>query len=322
MRVTDDAASRKPRTHCFKMSAMTFSTILIPTDLSEFSRASLRWASLLERRLGAKLTLLYANQPWVSFDVVEGPATYLMQNSPEFKRTLADEVRDYVARNLPDLTGEVDTRVVDKEPSQAILETADAIDADLVVMGTHGRTGWRRALIGSVAEKVVRHSQRPVLCIPPGAEEIERPTLAKILCPVNFTPIARLAVEEAAAIADAFDAELLLVHVTDHIDEAVDVAGEFDAWIEPHVRNRCRYSHIVSTGNAAEETIRMAQETGADLIVIGAQHKRFADDTVIGTTTERVIRSAKRPVLAVPAPVTGDAKKKRIQREEMVGRAT
>lgn len=298
---------------------MPFSTILIPTDLSEFSRSSLRWASLLQLRLGAKLTLLYANQPWVSFDVIEGPATYLMQNSPEFKRTLADEVRDYVARNLPELKGEVETRVVDKEPSQAILETADEIDADVIVMGTHGRTGWRRALIGSVAEKVVRHSQRPVLCIPPAAEDIEYPSIAKILCPVNFTPIARLAVEEAAALADTFDAELLVVHVTDDINDAVDVAGEFDAWIEPHVRNRCRYSHIVSAGNAAEETIRMAQENGADLIVIGAQHKRFADDTVIGTTTERVIRSAKRPVLVVPAPLATDTKKKRTARTEMAG---
>lgn len=302
------------------MSATTVTSILIPTDLSEFSRAALRWASLLQLRLGAKLTLLYANQPWVSFDVVEGPATYLMQNSPEFKRTLADEVRDYVARHLPELGAEVDTRVVDKEPSHAILETADAVDADLIVMGTHGRTGWRRALIGSVAENVVRHSQRPVLCVPPGGEEVERPSLAKILCPVNFTPIARLAVEEAASLADAFDAELLLVHVTDAADDAVDVAGEFDAWIEPHVRNRCRYSHIASAGNAAEETIRMAQETSADLIVIGAQHRRFADDTVIGATTDRVIRSARRPVLVVPAPVNGEAKKKRVRREQMVGR--
>jgi nucleotide-binding universal stress UspA family protein len=95
-------------------------------------------------------------------------------------------------------------------------------------------------------------------------------------------------------------------HVTDAIDHASDVAGEVAAWIEPHVRNRCRYSHVLASGNAAEETIRLAHDNHADLIVLGAQHKRFADATVLGTTTERVIRFAKRPVLAVVATSTSE----------------
>ena len=78
-----------------------------------------------------------------------------------------------------------------------------------------------------------------------------------------------------------------------------DIAGRFAAWIEPHVRRRCRYSQIVASGNPAEETIRMAHDANADLIILGSQHKRFADASVIGTTTERVVRFAKRPVLAV-----------------------
>lgn len=299
------------------MSAMTASSILVPTDLSDFSRPALRWASLLQPRLDARLTLLYANQPWVSFDVIEGPATLLMQNSPEFKRTLADEVRDYVDRNLKGLAGEADVRVVDKEPAQAILETAEAIDADLIVMGTHGRTGWRRALIGSVAEKVVRHSQRPVLCIPPTTEDTEHPSIAKILCPVNFTSVARVALEEAASLAGIFGAELLVVHVTDEIEAGV--TGDFDAWIAPHVHHRRLDSRVISGGNAAEETIRLAHETGADLIVIGARHKRFRDDTVIGATSEWIIRSAKRPVLVVPELTTGKSASTATSRAEMVG---
>jgi nucleotide-binding universal stress UspA family protein len=279
------------------MSTMDLQRILVPTDLSDFAGNALRWAAMLQRRLGARLTLVFANEPYVPFDVLEGPAAYLLQNEPEFRERLMKEMHEHVQRHLPDIGQAPETLIVDKAPAQAILETAESIDADLIVMGTHGRTGWRRALLGSVAENVVHHTDRPVLCIPADTP----PSIGKILCPVNFTPIARVALEQAATLAETFDAELLIVHVTDAIDHASDIAGEFAAWIEPHVRNRCRYSHLLASGNAAEETIRMAHDAHADLIVLGAQHKRFADTTVIGTTTERVIRFAKRPVLAVMA---------------------
>ena len=274
---------------------MAVQRILAPTDLSDFAGNALGWADMLRRRLGAQLTLVYANEPYIPFDVMEGPAAYLLQHEPEFRDRLTKELRDHVERHLPDAGDATETIIVDKPPAQAILETADSIDADLIVMGTHGRTGWRRAFLGSVAEKVVHHTDRPVLCIPPAST----PSIGKILCPVNFTPIARVALEQAAALAETFDAELLVVHVTDAIDHASDVAGEFAAWIEPHVRNRCRYSHLLASGNAAEETIRLAHDAHADLIVLGAQHKRFADASVLGTTTERVIRFAKSPVWVV-----------------------
>lgn len=279
---------------------MALQRILVPTDLSDFASNALRWAAMLQVRLGARLTLVFANEPYIPFDVLEGPAAYLLQNEPEFRERLMKEMHDHVQRHLPGIGQAPETLIVDKAPAQAILETAESIDADLIVMGTHGRTGWRRALLGSVAENVVHHTDRPVLCIPADTP----PSIGKILCPVNFTPIARVALEQAALLAETFDAELLIVHVTDAIDQASDVAGEFAAWIEPHVRNRCRYSHLLASGNAAEETIRMAHDAHADLVVLGAQHKRFADATVLGTTTERVIRFAKRPVLAVMAPAS------------------
>ncbi|HEX6086190.1 MAG TPA: universal stress protein [Thermoanaerobaculia bacterium] len=277
------------------MTTASLQRILVPTDLSDFATASLGWARLFQRRLGGRLTLLYANQPWVPFDIIEGPAAYALQTSPEFRQRVVRDLREYVTTHLPDAGDTVETRIVDDAPARAILETADAIDADLIVMGTHGRTGWRRVLLGSVAEKVVHHTDRRVLCIPPGAA----PSIGKIVCPVNFTAIARTALEEAATLAATFDAELLVVHVTDAAEDGRDVEGEFAAWIEPHVRTRCRYTHVVAHGNAAEETISAAHEAQADLIVLGSRHHRFADASVIGATTERVIRFAKRPVMAV-----------------------
>lgn len=274
---------------------MDLQRILVPTDLSDFAANAIRWAGMLRQRAGAQLTLVYANEPYIPFDVIEGPAAYLLQNEAGFRERLTRELRDHVKRHLPETSPAAETLIIEKAPAAAIFEAAESIDASLIVMGTHGRTGWRRVLLGSVTETVVHHTNRPVLCIPSDAP----PSIGKILCPVNFTPIARVALEQAALLAETFDAELLVVHVTDVIDQASDVAGEFAAWIEPHVRNRCRYSHVLATGNAAEETIRMAHDVHADLIVLGAHHKRFADATVLGTTTERVIRFAKKPVLVV-----------------------
>lgn len=280
------------------MSTTSLQRILVPTDLSDFAAGAIRWAALLQRRLGGRITVLSANQPYVPFDIMEGPAAYALQTSVEFRDRLTRDLAEWVERYLPEGGAAVETRIVDHAPAQAILETADAIDADLIVMGTHGRTGWRRALLGSVAEKVVHHTDRAVLCIPPDAT----PSIGKILCPVNFTEVARIALEEACALAATFDAELLLVHVTDPGDAAADIEGEFAAWIDPHVRTRCRYAHVVASGNAAEETIRIANDAHADLIVLGSQHKRFADASVIGATTERVVRFAKRAVWVVVAP--------------------
>lgn len=276
----------------------TMQRLLVPTDLSDFAAAALRWAALFQRRFGSRVTLLYANEPWAPFDPLEGPAAYVLQNRPEFRERLEKDLGEHAREHLSGLGDAVETRIVDAAPAQAILETAEAIGADLIVMGTHGRTGWRRALLGSIAEKVVHHTSHPVLCIPPAGED-RPPAIGKILCPVNFTPVARAGLEQAAMLAEAFDAELLIVHVTDEAGHASDIAGEFASWIDPAVRDRCRYSHIVGEGDAAEETIRMAHDAHADLIVIGSQHKRFSDATVIGTTTERVIRFAKRPVLTV-----------------------
>lgn len=132
---------------------------------------------------------------------------------------------------LPEAGAAVETRIVDHAPAQAILETADAI-ADLIVMGTHGRTGWRRALVGSVAEKVVHHTTAPS-----SASLRARPRPSERSSAPSTSPRSRASpLEEACALAATFDAELLMVHVTDPGDEASYIEGEFAAWIDPYVR--------------------------------------------------------------------------------------
>ena len=119
--------------------------------------------------------------------------------------------------------------------------------------------------------------------------------LQRILVPTDLSDFAGNALRWADMLRRRLGAQLTLVYAN---------AGEFAAWIEPHLRNRCRYTHLLASGNAAEQTIRMAHDTHANLIVLGAQHQRFADATVLGTTTERVVRFAKRAVWVAVAPAS------------------
>lgn len=286
------------------MSEGNFQRILVPTDLSDFAKSAVRWAVVLQKRFNSRVTLLYADEPYFPMDVMIGrpqPGGEVAEYSEFIKRELAKLVEENFSKDAS-----VDSMIVEDEPVRAVVDTAAALDADLILMVTHGRRGWRRALLGSVTESVVHRSRCAVLSIPPEEVRRDEPEVRRILCPVNFSPIGREALETAVDLAVAFGAALTVLHVADVIDEPFlsDLERSFAAWIEPAVRQRCRYVQIVERGDAPRGVLEIAEEDSSDLIVLGAQHRRFSDATVIGTTTERVVRFSRRPVLSIIATET------------------
>ena len=108
--------------------------------------------------------------------------------------------------------------------------------------------------------------------------------------------------KSASRITAAFDAYLVIAHV---IEPDVTPDSEADEkrvqeWIDPELQDTGEYRHMVLRGGAAERVLDVADETRADLLVIGAQHRFFRDTTVMGTTTERLLRFSSCPVLVVP----------------------
>jgi len=199
-----------------------------------------------------------------------------------------------------------DVATVVGQPVPMIVREEHERAADLVIMATHGLSGWRRLIVGSVTEGVLRGGDCPVLSVSRNEGRADTPgKIGKILCPINFTDVARSSLEYASGLAVAFDCELVVVHVVEEEDRMHAQAAELDirGWIDPAVQDRCIYREIVLRGGAAERVLDCAEDIGADLIVIGAQHKRFHDETGIGTTTERLVRSARVPVLSVPRRV-------------------
>jgi Universal stress protein UspA and related nucleotide-binding proteins len=281
------------------MTTNLFERILVPTDLSDFGDLALRYALSFNERLGSKLTLLYAEE--ISWLAHEHPIGYYFENVSEAKQKLTQSLHTYATSHVP-ASALGGTLFVDDAPESAIVRTASDIKADLIILGTHGYHGIRRAVLGSVAEHVLRETDIPVITVNPSLFPANaKAGIQTVLCPVNFTPVARAALEQASAIAESFQAQLVVMHVCEGSEPRLfsDLQNEFGVWVDPQVRANTRYKEMVVHGHAAARVLEVADEIGADLLVIGAQHKFFRDSTVIGTTTERITRFAKHAVMTV-----------------------
>ena len=279
---------------------LAYNRILVPTDMSDFGTLALRYAAMFRERLGAALTVLYADEIYLPVDLLEAPMGYYLENAPESKQKLQERLREYTAQQIG---GAFDAVVLPESPARAVTTAAKNCRADLIVMGTHGRRGLRRALLGSVTESVLHETDTPVLTVTPALmEPRETPQIRTVLCPVNFTHVARESLGHASAVAQAFGAELVVIYVVEGIDasQIPQVETAFRHWLDPQVRDRSRFRQlVVSEGDPAERVLATAAEIGADMIVVGAQHKFFSDATILGTTTQRITRFARCPVLTV-----------------------
>ena len=283
------------------MRSLEIKRILVPTDLSPQSIGALQYARFFAEHFSATLTLL--NIEPIVFPVEDAGANIqvYVATRPDHIAALRDEVKAYADSALQGFPYAIATDIGDPVP--VILDKEHDLPADLVIMATHGLRGWRRLILGSVTERVIRAGDCPVLSV---NRKEERPRtsdpIRNILCPINFSDVARASVEYASQLAAALESELVIVHVVEPDSRArartstPDVRG----WIVPAVQNRCTYREIVLRGGAVERVLDCAEDIGADLIVAGAQHKRFRGEMVIGTTTEGLVRSAHVPVLSVP----------------------
>lgn len=137
---------------------LSIRTILHPTDFSECSRRALHLACAMARDYHARLILLHVvPQPRIGFG--EG----ILSTDPAVLREEAESRFDQLI--LPDCGLDVEHRIAEGDPVATTLQLAEELPADLVIMGTHGRTGLKRFVAGSVAEQVVRRARCPVLTV-------------------------------------------------------------------------------------------------------------------------------------------------------------
>lgn len=275
------------------------SSILCPVDFSQTSAVALRFAASLAAGTQAGLTLMHAHSWEAPPYFTESQLAGLSQQFKDSMRDADQALGEFAAREC---SGCAATRViVDSTPVEGILKTARETGADLLVMGTHGRSGFNRFLLGSVAERILRESTIPIATVrsPAGTLAEPRP-IQRILCPVNDSPAARHSLQVAAHLASTIHAELTVLHVVEGHQSGK--RPEICAWLPEGERQSCKVQEIVESGDAAERILDTALKSSADLLVIGAQHRRFADATVMGTTTVRVVRHSPMPVLTIVNP--------------------
>ena len=282
------------------MRTLEIKRILVPTDLNPQAIGALQYARFFAERFSASLTLLNVDPIVFPVEDAATNAQLYVATRPDHIAALQEQVRAYADCALQGFPYTIATDIGDLVP--VIVQKEEELRADLMVMATHGLRGWRRLILGSVTERVIRVGGCPVLSV--NRREARPRTsdpIRKILCPINFSDVARASVEYASQLAAAFDGELVVVHVVEEDGRSKSPAGSQNVreWIVASVQNRCTFREIVLRGGAAERVLDCAEDVGADLIVTGALHKRFRDETVIGTTTERLVRFARVPVLSV-----------------------
>ncbi|MGE0593285.1 MAG: universal stress protein [Vicinamibacterales bacterium] len=303
---------------------ITITHILCPVDFSECSRRALEQASTLARWYDARVTVLHVYPPppitaAATFEV-GGPGTPVPVADVDLA-ALETEVRAFMGEAFEGLAVDVRLRTA-PSAHREILEVVSALDIDLLVMGSHGRTGFERLFLGSVAEKVLRSATCPVMIVPAHGEGHPARALTTsghVLCPVDFSEGSLAALEYALSLAEEGDATLTLLHVIPippelaaHFPRAADVdrvraEAEADALrqlralVPETARQYCTVESRAVIGSPAHEIEREAAGRPADLIVMGVQGRGTLDRLVFGSTAERVVRGARCPVLVLRA---------------------
>jgi len=268
---------------------MKLASILCPTDFTEPSRHAMEHAAAIAHRTGARVrplhveTAAYADRP--AF-VGAGPETPPRGTEIVYGNSAADVIAGFAASS----------------------------DADLIIIGTRGTSGVRQLILGSVTETLLRQARCPVLVVPPGAQSTASFPLKRVLSALDFTAPSIAALRVACGWADDSGADHDVLHVIDEPDDNAlfvarpyDVRSHLDAYerriverLERAVpRDTCESSRLayrVARGHAAPEILRLASDTGADLIVLGVAR---AKAPLFGSTINHVVRNAACPVLTV-----------------------
>lgn len=313
-----------------------YRSILVSLDGSTFAEAALPWALAMGRTGGADLHLASVHEPIPSFSYEEWESA-AWDWSEEYLKKVQTRLEAQASGGVDAWVGA--GRVVD-----SLLQRAKDVNADLVVMATHGRGAFTRAWLGSVTDGLLRHTHLPVLIVRPpegvkaglvevggaagaggavgaGGEAgtpLQLPTLSTIVVPLDGSDLSESELAEAQTLAKEFGARVHLVRIVAYpveiaspylphtvqmnarlVDEAKDAASDYmeqrakalrerGIEVETHVRIDAQPGHAIA---------EVVDEVGADLVIMATHGRGGIQRALLGSTTDKVIRSVTVPVL-------------------------
>lgn len=297
------------------MKNLRFRNILVPIDFSLLSDQAIETAQQLARPFAATVHLVHVQEYRYLFQYMtpQGPP-------PVSVVTFFNQAARRVANDLKKLAGRYEISpahcyIQEGAPVfNEIGKVARAVQADLIVMPTHGRTGMKHLFLGSTAERVLRHSPCPVLVLRKAIDEIGR-----VLVPVDFSECALAGLRYAIQVADKFAARIVLLHVAG-VSYPIMADGlavyDFSALEESALRNGKRqmqafvqrarfggvkFETVVKVGVPVSDICSFAEKQKIDLIITSTHGRSGLPRVFLGSTAEQLVRHATRSVLVVPA---------------------
>jgi nucleotide-binding universal stress UspA family protein len=280
-----------------------FDTILVPTDGSECAQAAVGYAAELATRYDARVHALCVAD------------SRTLENAPKYDqiRQEREEVAERTCNDMSVSGVPVEQAVRTGIPHKAILRYATEQDIDLIVMGTHGRTGVERYLLGSVTEKVVRLSDVPVLTVKTEDDGDVTYPYTDILVPTDGSEGAEAAVGPAVDVASTYDARLHALSVIDTMAMGVDIrSGAILETLEESAQSAVESIETQAT-EASVSAVETAIEHGnpyrgihsyvedhdIDLVVMGTHGRSGIERYLLGSVTEKTVRTSPAPVMTV-----------------------
>ena len=316
--------ARSP-TQSFFADPLKIHTMLVAVDFSDASFQALEYALAFAGRFNACIHLVYVDEKKTRFaslvntpELFSDPAIELFSDR-EIAGRLKDEVQRRFSIDLP----AKDCHFRTGKAFTEICATAQKLDADVIVIATHGRTGLKHLTLGSTAEQVIRHANCPVLVVRQMSEPIntkgEGIALQKILVPVDFSECAREGAKYASVFAVRTGASLLLMHVYYPPDytaaDVTSVPPEWSQLVATARRNaNDNLEKIVSAlptgisvetevaiGTPIEKLVEATARPDIDMVITSTHGYSGLRHSLIGSTAEQLVRLAHRPVLIIPS---------------------
>jgi nucleotide-binding universal stress UspA family protein len=300
-------------------SMIQFAHILCPIDFSDASIRALTYAAAFAAWYGAELEVLHVVP---AFEESGEPQE--RHRTSRREPMSREDITAAMRRSLRDVGAlGVSPKLLAREGRvhEAIAARAHEQPSDLLVMGTHGRSGFNRLLLGSVTEKVLRTVRCPVLTVSPAAAAMTTATVAfeQILCPIDYSPSAARALQYALELGRQTGGCVSVLYALEYMDPEepcehvdFDIRRHRQHFVE-HARARLHsqltqastssgeINEIVAIDRAYKAILHTAAAMKADLIVMGAQGTGGLELMVYGSNTQHVVRAATCPVLTVHA---------------------
>jgi nucleotide-binding universal stress UspA family protein len=293
--------------------------IVCPFDLADENHAGLQAAFALAERLDAELRVVHVLHSPVPQPVQ--PGQRILPDLDERWRAAREAAEQSLGRLLAEYSKrhdiDAELEIVVGIHYKEIVRYAEKVDADLIVMSTHGRRGLQEKLLGSTAERIIRLVTCPVLTVPP---EDGRFAPQRVIVATDFSPFSDEALPVVRFIADVYEPEVIFAHVLPGYRNPAGRSGTGtppiltrewrESWREAADDDLAARARLVGrddrtsvtvleSGDAGEEIVAFAEKEKADLIISGARGSSGLARVLLGSTAEEIVRSAHCATLTV-----------------------